>query len=356
MQEIRVELTKHPKQKPQDETKLGFGTIFTDHMFLMNYDAGQGWHDPRIVPYGPLELEPAAMCLHYGQSVFEGMKAYRTGDGRILLFRPDKNMARLNVSNERLCIPLIDEKFAVKAIEKLVSIEKDWIPSTPGTSLYLRPFIIGVDPRIGVHPASHLLFIIICSPVGAYYPEGLNPVKIYVEKNYVRAVKGGMGFTKTAGNYAASLKAQDEAEKQKYTQVLWLDGVERKYIEEVGTMNVFFVIGDEIVTPSLQGSILSGITRMSTIEILKAWGLKVSERRISIEEIAQASKEGRLKEAFGTGTAAVISPIGQLKWGDDIMEINDGKIGAISQKLYDALTGIQWGKIKDTMGWTVEVK
>lgn len=356
MQEIRVELTKHPKQKPQDETKLGFGTIFTDHMFLMNYDAGQGWHDPRIVPYGPLELEPAAMCLHYGQSVFEGMKAYRTGDGRILLFRPDKNMARLNVSNERLCIPLIDEKFAVKAIEKLVSIEKDWIPSTPGTSLYLRPFIIGVDPRIGVHPASHLLFIIICSPVGAYYPEGLNPVKIYVEKNYVRAVKGGMGFTKTAGNYAASLKAQDEAEKQKYTQVLWLDGVERKYIEEVGTMNVFFVIGDEIVTPSLQGSILSGITRMSTIEILKAWGLKVSERRISIEEIAQASKEGRLKEAFGTGTAAVISPIGQLKWGDDIMEINDGKIGEISQKLYDTLTGIQWGKIKDTMGWTVEVK
>jgi branched-chain amino acid aminotransferase len=356
MQEIRVELTKHPKQKPQDETKLGFGTIFTDHMFLMNYDAGQGWHDPRIVPYGPLELEPAAMCLHYGQSVFEGMKAYRTGDGRILLFRPDKNMARLNVSNERLCIPLIDEKFAVKAIEKLVSIEKDWIPSTPGTSLYLRPFIIGVDPRIGVHPASHLLFIIICSPVGAYYPEGLNPVKIYVEKNYVRAVKGGMGFTKTAGNYAASLKAQDEAEKQKYTQVLWLDGVERKYIEEVGTMNVFFVIGDEIVTPSLQGSILSGITRMSTIEILKAWGLKVSERRISIEEIAQASKEGRLKEAFGTGTAAVISPIGQLKWGDDIMEINNGKIGAISQKLYDSLTGIQWGKIKDTMGWTVEVK
>jgi branched-chain amino acid aminotransferase len=356
MQEIRVELTKHPKQKPQDETKLGFGTIFTDHMFLMNYDAGQGWHDPRIVPYGPLELEPAAMCLHYGQSVFEGMKAYRTGDRRILLFRPDKNMARLNVSNERLCIPLIDEKFAVKAIEKLVSIEKDWIPSTPGTSLYLRPFIIGVDPRIGVHPASHLLFIIICSPVGAYYPEGLNPVKIYVEKNYVRAVKGGMGFTKTAGNYAASLKAQDEAEKQKYTQVLWLDGVERKYIEEVGTMNVFFVIGDEIVTPSLQGSILSGITRMSTIEILKAWGLKVSERRISIEEIAQASKEGRLKEAFGTGTAAVISPIGQLKWGDDIMEINNGKIGAISQKLYDSLTGIQWGKIKDTMGWTVEVK
>ncbi|HEX3038348.1 MAG TPA: branched-chain amino acid aminotransferase [Oscillospiraceae bacterium] len=356
MQEIRVELTKTPKQKPTAETKLGFGTIFTDHMFMMNYDEGQGWHDPRIVPYGPIELEPSAMCLHYGQSVFEGMKAYRTADDRILLFRPDKNMARLNVSNERLCIPKIDEEFGKYAIEKLVSIEKDWVPTAEGTSLYLRPFIIGVDPHIGVHPASHLIFMVICSPVGAYYPEGLNPVKIYVEKNYVRAVKGGMGFTKTAGNYAASLKAQDEAEKQNYTQVLWLDGVERKYIEEVGTMNVFFKIDDEVVTPALQGSILSGITRMSCIEILKSWGLKVSERKLSIDELAQASKDGRLKEAFGSGTAAVISPIGQLKWGDDVMQINNGEIGEISQRLYDTLTGIQWGKIKDTMGWTVEVK
>ena len=356
MQQIKVELTKNPKQKPGDESKLGFGTIFTDHMFLMNYDLGEGWHDPRIVPYAPLSLDPAAMCLHYGQSVFEGMKAYRTADNRILLFRPDKNMARLNVSNERLCIPLIDEEFAKQAIEKLVSVEKDWVPSTPGTSLYIRPFIIGVDPHVGVHPAHHLLFLVICSPVGAYYPEGLNPVKIYVETNYVRAVRGGMGFTKTAGNYAASLKAQDEAEKQDYTQVLWLDGVERKYIEEVGTMNVFFKIDDEIVTPGLQGSILSGITRMSSIEILKAWGMKVSERKISIDELAKAADEGRLKEAFGTGTAAVISPIGHLKWGDDIMEINNGEIGPISQRLYDTLTGIQWGKIKDTMGWTVEVK
>jgi len=356
MQEIRVELTKKPKQKPAAEAKLGFGTIFTDHMFIMNYDEGQGWHDPRIVPYGPIELEPSAMCLHYGQSVFEGMKAYRTADNRILLFRPDKNMARLNVSNERLCIPQIDEEFGKQAIEKLVSIEKDWIPTADGASLYIRPFIFGIDPHVGVHPANHLLFMVICSPVGAYYPEGLNPVKIYVEKNYVRAVKGGMGFTKTAGNYAASLKAQDEAEKLNYTQVLWLDGVERKYIEEVGTMNVFFKIDDEIVTPALQGSILSGITRMSCIEILKSWGLKISERRLSIDELAQASKEGRLKEAFGSGTAAVISPIGQLKWGDDIMDINDGKIGEVSQRLYDTLTGIQWGKIKDTMGWTVEVK
>ena len=354
--QIRVEHTQHPKTKPADETKLGFGRIFTDHMFIMDYTSGEGWHDPRIVPYAPLNLEPSAMCLHYGQSVFEGMKAYRTDDNRILLFRPDKNMARLNVSNERLCIPQIDEQFAVEAIKKLVSVDRDWVPSTPGTSLYIRPFIIGVDPVVGVHPAHHLMFIIICSPVGAYYPEGLNPVKIYVEDGYVRAVKGGMGFAKTAGNYAASLKAQDEAEKQNYTQVLWLHGVERKYIEEVGTMNVFFQIGDEVVTPALQGSILSGVTRMSTIDILKSWGVNVTERRLSIQEVADAAKEGKLKEAFGTGTAAVISPIGHLKWGDTIMEFNDGKIGPLSQRLYDTMTGIQWGKLPDTFGWTVTVE
>ena len=356
MQEIRVELTKTPKAKPADETKLGFGKIFTDHMFVMNYDAGEGWHDPRIVPYGPIEMEPSAMCLHYGQSVFEGVKAYRTADDRILLFRPEKNMARLNVSNERLCIPQIDEEFAKNAIAKLVAIEKDWVPHAEGTSLYIRPFIFGIDPQVGVHPASHLLFIVICSPVGAYYPEGLNPVKIYVEKNYVRAVRGGMGYTKTAGNYAASLKAQDEAEKQHYTQVLWLDGVERKYIEEVGTMNVFFKIDDEIVTPALQGSILSGITRMSCIEILRSWGMKVTERPIAIDELAEAARTGHLKEAFGSGTAAVISPIGELKWGDEIMSINNGEIGPVSQKLYDTLTGIQWGKIADPFGWTCEAK
>ena len=356
MQEIKVELTKQPKAKPTDETKLGFGSIFTDHMFVMNYDEGQGWHDARIVPYGPIELDPPAMCLHYGQTVFEGMKAYRAKDGRVLLFRPEKNMARLNVSNERLCIPKIDEAFALKCIEKLVSIEKDWIPTAEGTSLYIRPFIFATDAHVGVHPGKHLMFMVICSPVGAYYPEGLNPVKIYVESKYVRAVRGGMGYAKTGGNYAASLKAQDEAEEQKYTQVLWLDGVERKYVEEVGTMNVFFVIGDEVVTPALQGSILPGVTRMSAIEILKSWGLNVSERPIEIQEIYDAYQNGQLKEAFGTGTAAVISPIGQLKWDDHVMEINNGKIGEISQRLYDTLTGIQWGNIEDTMHWTVEVK
>ena len=356
MQEITIERTQHPKQKPTDQTRLGFGNYYTDHMFLMNYDEGKGWHDPRIVPYGPIELDPAAMCLHYGQEVFEGLKAYRTEDGRILLFRPDRNMARLNSSNERLCIPAIDEAFAVEAIKKLVSVDQDWIPTAEGTSLYIRPFIFATEAQVGVHPAQELLFAIILSPVGAYYPEGLNPVKIYVEDKYVRAVRGGMGYTKTGGNYAASLKAQDEAEKVGYTQVLWLDGVKRKYIEEVGTMNVFFVIDDEIVTPELQGSILPGVTRMSCIELLKKQGYKVSERRLSIEEVAEAADAGKLKEAFGSGTAAVISPIGELKWDEKVMTINNGEIGTISQHLYDTLTGIQWGKLPDPYGWTVEVK
>lgn len=355
MSTIRVELTRSPKTKPTDETKLGFGNIFTDHMFLMNYDEGKGWNNPRIVPYGPLDLDPAAMILHYGQEVFEGMKAYRAKDGRILLFRPDQNFKRLNLSNERLCIPAVDEEFALEALGKLIDIDKDWIPSTEGTSLYIRPFIIATDAHLGVHPAHHLLFVIILSPVGAYYPEGLNPVKIYVETKYVRAVVGGMGFTKTAGNYAASLKAQDEAEKQHYTQVLWLDGVERKYVEEVGTMNVFFKIDGEIVTPALQGSILGGITRKSSIELLRSWGLKVTERRISIAEIAEAADAGKLEEAFGTGTAAVISPIGELKWGDKVMTINGGEIGPVSQRLYDELTGIQWGTAEDKFGWSREV-
>lgn len=353
--EIKIERVKNPKPKP-DQTKLSFGKYMTDHMFIMNYDEGKGWHSPRIVPYAPIPLDPSAMCLHYGQEVFEGLKAYKTDDGRVLLFRPDRNMARLNSSNDRLCIPKIDEAFAVEAIKTLVKIDSDWIPTEKDTSLYIRPFIIAVDPKLGVHPANHLLFIVILSPVGAYYPEGINPVKIYVENKYVRAVRGGMGDVKTAGNYAASLKAQYEAEKINYTQVLWLDGVERKYIEEVGTMNVFFKIDDEIITPSLDGATLPGVTRMSAIELLRDWGYKVTERKLSIDEVADAARNGRLKEAFGTGTAAVISPIGELKYGEENMIINNNKIGEVSQRLYDELTGIQWGRIPDRFGWTVEVK
>jgi branched-chain amino acid aminotransferase len=354
MEQIQITLTKEKKAKP-DENHLGFGKFFTDHMFMMNYSEGKGWHSPRIVPYGEISLSPAAMCLHYGQEVFEGLKAYKTEDGRILLFRPKKNMERLNVSNERLCIPAINEEFAVEAVKELVRIDADWIPTAKDTSLYIRPFIFGIDPFIGVHPSRELLFMVILSPVGAYYPEGLDPVKIFVEEKYVRAVKGGMGFTKTAGNYASSLKAQAEAAEKGFSQVLWLDGVERKYIEEVGTMNVFFVFEDEIVTPALQGSILSGITRMSAVEMLDAWGYTVHERSISIDELTEGIRSGKLKEAFGTGTAAVISPIGEFYACGERLQVNCGEIGALSQRLYDCLTDIQNGRAIDTFGWTLEV-
>ncbi|HJB25925.1 MAG TPA: branched-chain amino acid aminotransferase [Firmicutes bacterium] len=356
MSNIKIELAKTLKEKPQNENELGFGSIFTDHMFIMNYDVGEGWHDARIVPYGPLSLDPAAMILHYGQEVFEGLKAYRTRDNRILLFRPQENFKRLNNSNQRLCIPKMDEEFLLHALTTLLNVEKDWVPHQEGTSLYIRPFIIATDPKLGVHPAEHYLFIIILSPVGAYYQEGLNPVKIYVEQNYVRAVRGGTGYAKTSGNYASSLKAQEEAEEQQYTQVLWLDGVEKKYIEEVGTMNVFFKIDGEVITPELNGSILPGVTRKSAIELVRSWGYPVSERKLSIEEVARAHDEGKLEEAFGTGTAAVISPIGLLKWGDKLMEIGGGKIGELSQRIYDELTAIQWGHGEDKFGWTYEVK
>ena len=353
--EIKITKTTQPKQKPQDQSKLGFGNYYTDHMFIMNYDEGQGWHDARIVPYGPIALDPAAMCLHYGQEIFEGMKAYRTPEGGINLFRPEKNMARLNVSAERLCIPLIDEEFCVDAIKILVEIDADWIPTQPGTSLYIRPFIFAVDAHVGVHPAKHLLYVVILSPVGSYYAQGLNPVDIYIEQNYTRAVKGGTGFAKTAGNYASSLKAQDEAAKIGYSQVLWLDGVEHKYIEEVGAMNVFFIIGDEVVTPELSGSILSGITRMSVIELLKNKGYNVSERKISVDELYKAHEDGLLKEAFGTGTAAVISPIGSFEWNGKKITVADGGIGKTSQMLYDTITGIQSGRIADEYNWVQKI-
>lgn len=351
MMEIQVQLTDHPKQKPTDETQLGFGHLFTDHMFLMNYQEGKGWHNARIVPYGPIPMDPSASCLHYAQEIFEGMKAYRTAAGKIQFFRPDENFKRLNNSCERLVIPKIDEALALEALKKLVTIDKDWVPSAPGTSLYIRPFIIANQEALGVHPSVNYIYCVILSPSGAYYASGINPVKIYVETKYVRVSKGGMGMVKTGGNYAASLLAQEEAEKQGYSQVLWLDGVERKYVEEVGSMNVFFKINGEIVTPALTGSILPGITRKSVIEMLKSWGMPVNERILSLEELMEAAENGTLEEAWGTGTAAVISPIGELKCGDRHVVINQNQIGPVSQKLYDTLTGIQWGGLPDTFGW-----
>lgn len=354
VQTIKVELAETLKAKPNG-AHLDFGTIFTDHMFLMDYKEGEGWYDPRIVPYQSLTLDPAAIIFHYGQTVFEGLKAYITESGEVQLFRPEKNFERLNHSNDRLCIPHIDEQFALEALKQLVEIEKDWIPTEEGTSLYIRPFIIATEPYLGVAPSKQYKLMIILSPVGAYYKEGINPVKIAVENKYVRAVLGGTGEAKTAGNYAASLMAQEVVSKDGFAQVLWLDGVEKKYIEEVGSMNVFFKINGEIITPALNGSILQGVTRDSVIQLLKHWGLPVVERRIAMAEIAEAYESGTLEEAFGTGTAAVISPIGQLTWEEKDLIINDGRTGEISKKLYDTLTGIQYGKVEDPFGWTVKV-
>ncbi|NGY86501.1 branched-chain amino acid aminotransferase [Bacillus megaterium] len=335
---------------------MQFGKIFTDHMFIMDYTEGQGWHDARIVPYQPITLDPASMIFHYGQSVFEGLKAYVTKKEQVLLFRPDENFKRLNKSNDRLCIPHVDEDLALEALKQLIKIDREWIPTAEGTSLYIRPFVIATEPYLGVAPSDRYQFIIILSPVGSYYKEGIAPVKIAVESEFVRAVAGGTGTAKTGGNYASSLKAQRLSDSKGYSQVLWLDGVERKYIEEVGSMNIFFKIDGEVVTPSVNGSILEGITRKSIIELLKHWNMPVTERRISMEEIKQAYSEGKLEEAFGTGTAAVISPIGELFWNNEKMVINGGNTGEVSQKLYDTLTGIQNGTVEDPFGWAVEVE
>ncbi|MBS4199289.1 branched-chain amino acid aminotransferase [Bacillus sp. FJAT-49732] len=352
--QIDVQLSTTKKEKPAFN-QLSFGTVFTDHMFVMDYTKGKGWHDARIIPYQPIMLDPAAIIFHYGQTVFEGLKAYKTKEEEVVLFRPDENMKRLNRSNQRLCIPEIDEEFALFALKKLISIDKDWVPNVEGTSLYVRPFIFADEPYLGVSPSDTYRFMIILSPVGAYYKEGINPVKIAVESEFVRAVKGGTGNAKTAGNYAASLKAQEEAEAEGFSQVLWLDGKEHKYIEEVGSMNVFFKINGEVVTPELNGSILEGITRKSVLELLHYWNIPVVERRISIDEIFQAYHAGELEEAFGTGTAAVISPIGELFWQGEKITINNGNTGDISKKIYESLTGIQTGNHEDPFGWRVKV-
>ena len=354
MLDIKITRTTNPKAKP--EGPLGFGKIFTDHMFIMNYTEGKGWHDPRIVPYQDLTLSPACMVFHYGQEMFEGLKAYKGEDGKSYLFRPDMNGKRTNNTNDRLCIPQIPVEDFVQAVQAVVKVDEDWIPTEPGTSLYIRPFIIATEPFLGVDVSETYLFMIIMSPSGAYYAEGLKPVGIWIEDDYVRAVKGGMGYAKTGGNYAASLAAQVKAHDGGYSQVLWLDGVERKYIEEVGAMNIFFKIDGKIVTPELNGSILPGITRDSVLTICRDWGLPVEERKISVDELIEAQKAGKLEEVFGSGTAAVISPVGKLRYKDDVMTIGNGEIGEISQKLYDTVTGIQLGKLEDKFGWRLEVK
>lgn len=356
MLDIKFYPRKELKVKPADESKLGFGKLFTDYMFLMNYETGRGWHDARIVPYGPFELDPSCMVFHYAQEMFEGLKAYRTADGTIQLFRPQKNIERMNNTNRRMCIPEIDPDDALQAIKAIVECEKEWVPHNIGTSLYIRPFIIATDPQLGVHPSKTYLFAIILSPVGSYYAGGINPVKIFVETEYVRAVRGGTGFAKVGGNYAASLIGQAKAERLGFAQVLWLDGIEHKYIDEVGAMNVFFVIDGEVITPTLEeGNILPGVTRGSCIELLRSWGIPVTERRLALSEIIEANRAGKLNEAFGTGTAAVVSPIGELVDETDRIVLNNGEIGSVAQRLYDNLTAIQWGRQAGPEGWTVKV-
>ena len=351
---IRISRAATKKTKPKD-SELAFGTVFTDHMFVLDFQEEKGWYDPRVEPYGPFPLDPAAAVLHYAQAVFDGLKAFRGRDGTVRLFRPQKHVERLIQSSQRLCIPPLDPDLALKSLVTLVGIEKDWVPSTVGTSLYVRPTIIANEPFLGVRPAKSYIYYVILSPVGAYYPEGINPVKILVVDKYVRAVEGGVGSAKTGVNYAASLYAAEEAKHAGFTQVLWLDGRERKYIDEVGTMNIMLKIGDEVVTPPLSGTILAGVTRDSALTLMRDWGLRVAERPVTIDEVAAAARKGTLEEVWGTGTAAVISPVGELAYKGERLVINGGRIGALTQKLYDAIVGIQYGTAPDPRGWTVPV-
>lgn len=352
---IRKVAREKAGRKPRDESKLGFGRLFSDHMFLMNYNPEKGWHKPRIEPLHNLSLHPSAMILHYGQEVFEGMKAFRGEDNSIYLFRAGDNLARFNISSRRICIPEIDKKKVYEYLKRLIAIDKRWVPRTHGTALYIRPNVIAMDPFLGVRPSETYIFYIITGPVGAYYPEGFNPVSIYVSTQYVRAVRGGVGEAKTCGNYAASLMGQVEAKNLGFTQVLWLDAIERKYIEEVGTMNICFLIDDEVITAPLTGSILPGITRDSVMQICRKWGMKVSEKLVSIEEVISGIQSGRVKEVFGTGTAAVISPVGMIHYKGVNHEVAGGKTGKLSKRLFDFLTGLQYGKVKDTFGWVEKI-
>lgn len=354
MSDIKITKAKTSKIDSVDFENLGFGEVFSDHMFSMDYENGE-WINQRIEPYGKIEFEPAMCTLHYAQAVFEGLKAFHVRDGSINIFRPEKNLERMNRSNERMCMPTIDEDMFFDAMTELIKLERDWIPKDTGHSLYIRPFIFGTENFLGVHPSSTYRFMIILSPVGAYYKEGFNPVSLLVPEEYVRAVKGGVGEAKTAGNYAASLLPAKIAQKKGFTQVLWLDGEHHKYIDEVGTMNIFFVIDDEVITPPLEGSILPGVTRDTVLDLTKSWGMKVNERRISIDELIQSSKEGRLQEVFGTGTAAVISPVDEIQYRDTNININHGQIGPIARRLFDEISGIQYGEISDTHGWIYNI-
>lgn len=353
--EIKLKQAEKLKKKPANEADLGFGHIFTDYMFKMRYAEGEGWHDAEIVPYGDFSMSPAATVLHYGQEVFEGLKAYRNTEGGINLFRAKDNFARMNRSAKRMAMPEFDEGFAHEALNRLVELEQDWVPSSEGTSLYIRPNYMGLDPYVGVRSARTYIFYIIAGPVGAYYAHGLEPVRILIEKAYSRASKGGTGYAKTGGNYAASLIAGSEAEAKGCEQVLWLDAAERKYIQEVGSMNILFVIDGRVVTPPLDGTILPGITRDSVLQLARDEGLAVEERPITIDEVIETARSGAMTEAFGTGTAAVVSPVGEFLYGDETISIAGGKMGPVAKNFYDTLTGIQYGHVNDPHEWIERV-
>jgi branched-chain amino acid aminotransferase len=342
------------KPKPHD-SELRFGTVFTDHMATMTYEEGAGWSEARIEPYHQLAVDPAAAVLHYAQAIFDGAKAFRGQDGVVRVFRPRKHFERMQESAARLCIPAFDADRALRMLITLLEIEQEWVPRTPGTALYIRPVIIATEPFLGVRPARSYLFYIILSPVGSYYDEGMRPLRILVSDRYVRAVEGGVGAAKTSGNYAASLLAAEEAHRAGFAQVLWLDGVQRRYIDEVGTMNIMVRIGDEVITPPLSGTILPGVTRDSVLSLLRQWGVAVAERPITIDEVIEAAQGGLLREVWGTGTAAVISPVGELSYRGQSTIINESRVGELTQRLYDAITAIQYARVPDTHGWMAPV-
>jgi branched-chain amino acid aminotransferase len=353
--EIQILPIAEKKSPIKDESKLVFGKQFTDRMFIMEYETGRGWHSARIVPYAPFSLDPAALVFHYAQEIFEGLKAFRRQDGSIVLFRPEDNIKRFNRSAKRMCMPEVDEAFFLKALKELVRLEADWVPHSQGTSLYIRPTMIATEPVLGVKPSEKYLCYIILSPVGAYYKGGFKPVKIWISDQHVRSVPGGIGEVKTGGNYAASLYASKEAAQKGFDQVLWLDAVHRKYVEEVGSMNICFLYKGKIVTTPLAGTILDGITRRSVLTLAKEMGIKVEERAMTVDEILDGAENGLLEEAFGTGTAAVVSPVGQLTYRDRTVILSGGQVGKLTLKLYEILTGIQYGRLPDPHGWVESV-
>lgn len=356
--EIRIEPLTEERRKspPAASAELGFGQIFTNRILKADWDARRGWHDARIEPYGPLVLDPAAKVFHYAQEVFEGLKAYRWQDGRVALFRPGMNAARFNRSAARLALPEVPERLFLEGIDTLVRLEEDWLPSAEGTALYIRPTLIAVEPALGVRPSEQCLFFVILSPVGAYYAAGFNPVRILVEDFFVRAVPGGTGTAKTGGNYASSLRAGLKAKERGFEQVLWLDGIQRRYVEEVGAMNIFFVVDGTLVTPPLSDSFLAGVTRDSVLELAETLGVPVDVRPVEINDLMDGVRGGRVSEAFGTGTAAVVSPVGVLGYKDEVVTVGSGGVGPVTRRFYDTLTGIQYGRLPDPFGWLHQVK